>query len=53
MHAYQGFSQKVMLIGGFSQSAILRQYLKDRLKELGKEWGYEIRLTEKMVSGDP
>ncbi|TVY83758.1 hypothetical protein LSUE1_G004561 [Lachnellula suecica] len=45
--------QKVVLIGGFSGSASLRQYLEGRLKELSVDFGHQVRLTRGMLPGEP
>ncbi|KIM99548.1 hypothetical protein OIDMADRAFT_19679 [Oidiodendron maius Zn] len=45
--------KKVVLVGGFSSSQSLRNYLRQRLLKLSKLWGYKIRLYDTVYAGVP
>ena len=47
------FHQKVVLIGGFSASTSLQNYLAKQLGDISKAFGYQIRLTKKMDIKEP
>lgn len=45
--------QKVVLIGGFSGSLSLRNYLKNQLKVISRAWEYQIRLVDSVDTEAP